>query len=149
MNQNKKILTGIIVTAFLIAAYFVIAKSVNVARVSVAPEDAAAKEVLCDVSVSNPRGIPLVKNGDLVIENADCQQQYVSNCARFGLFSDAGSLRLEAEGGLGSATDINVGEGSSQSYSLNWCGSKFTKTFKIRLFNENNENIQVKEVTLQ
>ena len=94
MNQNKKILTGVIVIAFLIAAYFVIAKSANVARVSVAPEDAAAKEVLCDVSISNPRGIPLVKNGDLVIENADCQQQYVSNCARFGLFSDAGSLRI-------------------------------------------------------
>lgn len=149
MNQNKKILTGVIVIAFLIAAYFVIAQQVNVARVSVMPEEAAAKEVSCDISISNPRGIPLIRNGDLVVENANCQQQYVSNCARFGLFVDTGALTLEASGGLGSATDVNVGEGSTQSYNLNWCGSKLTKVFKIKLFNSNNENIQTKEVTLQ
>lgn len=140
---------GIVVSVFLIAAYFVIAQQAGFVRKNVAPSEASAKEVSCDVNVANPRGIPLVKNGDLVIDSVNCQQQFVANCARFGIFSDKGSLRLEGEGGLGSATDISIGEGSSQSYTLSWCGSKLASSFKVKLYNENNENIHTKEVILR
>ena len=113
------------------------------------PDNVILKEVSCDATVTNPRGIPIVKNGDLVIESVNCVQQFVNSCARFGLFSDKGTLRLESEGGLGSATDVKIGEGSSQSYTLSWCGSKLARNFKLKLFNEDNQIIQTKEVTLQ
>ena len=140
---------GVVVFALLIAAYFVIAQQAGIKRKSVAPSEASAKEINCDISVVNPRGIPLVKNGDLVIDSVNCQQQFVANCARFGVFSDKGTLRLEGEGGLGSATDISISEGQSKSYSLSWCGSRLASLFKIKLFNEDNENIHTKEVTLR
>ena len=150
MVSKKKLITGAIIAAVLIAAYFVIAQVSMFQRTSVSsPDKTSLKEVSCDVIISNPRGLPLVKNGDLVIESADCIQQYVNNCARFGLFSDTGTIRLEAKGGLGSGTDISIGEGSSQIFTLNWCGSKLTKNFKLTLFNEENQNIQTKEVIVQ
>lgn len=134
---------AIIVYASILQPYFKFAKT------NIKPEDTTLKEVACSVVLANPRGIPLIKNGDLIVESAECQQQYVSNCGRFGVFSDTGTIKLEASGGLGSAIDVKIGEGSSQSYSLNWCGSKLTKSFKIKLFNGENENIQTKEVMLQ
>lgn len=148
--MKKNVIIGIVV--FAVAAIIVYAAVLQpffkFQKVNIRPEDTSIKEVVCDVSVVNPRGIPLFKNGDLVIESANCQQQYVSNCGRFGLFSDVGTLRLEAAGGLGTSTDVKIGEGSSQSYSLLWCGSKLTNSFNIKLFDENNNNIQAKEVKL-
>ena len=150
MTSKKKVITGVVIAAVLIAAYFVIAQASKFQRTNVSdPDEVNLKEVSCDITVTNPRGLPLVKDGDLVIESANCQQQYVSSCGRFGLFADAGTIRLSASGGLGSGTDVNIGEGSSQSYTLTWCGSKLTKNFKVELFNDNNEKLQTKEVVLQ
>ena len=150
--KKQYITYGIIALVVLVVigyAYPSIQAYFRYQKVNVSPEQAISKEVLCDVVVSNPRGIPLVKNGDLVIENINCQQQFVSNCGRFGFLSDKGTLKLEAGGGLGSATDIKISEGSSQSYSLNWCGSKLTTVFNVKLFDDGNNNIANKEVKLQ
>ena len=147
-NEKKLLLYAVGIVVFAIVVYAFVASTADFSRKSVAPDEASAKEVSCDITVSNPRGLPLVKNGDLTIESVNCQQQYVSNCARFGVFSDSGSLRLDAAGGLGSATEVKVSEGSSQSYSLSWCGSKLTTVFNTKLFNDNNEQIQSKEVKL-
>lgn len=150
MTSNKKIITAGIAVFLLVAVVYAYTNYAKTARVNVTnPDEVNLKEVVCDVSIFNPRGLPYVKNGDLVIESANCQQQYVNSCGRFGLFSDKGSLRLDASGGLGSAADVAVSEGSSQSYSLSWCGSKLTKKFSLKLFNVNNEQIGGKEVTLQ
>ena len=150
MTSKKKLMTGVIVAIVLIAAYFVIAQASKYQKTNVSsPDETNLKEVSCDVYVTNPRWVPLIKNGDLVIEAANCQQQYVNNCGRFSLFADTGTVRLSASGGLGSGTDVNIGEGSSQSYTLVWCGSKLTKDFKLELYNDNNEKLQTKEVKLQ
>ena len=148
--KNQKLIIGIAVALLAIGAVVALTNYGSFQRTQVTnPEQVTLKEVACDISVANPRGLPLVKNGDLIIESANCQQQYVKTCGRFGIFSDKGSLRLEGAGGLGSAVDMSISEGSSQSYSLNWCGSKLSKDFQIKIFNENNENIQTKEVKLQ
>lgn len=147
-TQKNKIIIGIVVFAVLVAGYFVIAQQAKIQKVDVAPEETTVKEISCDIGIFNPRGLPLVKNGDLNIESVNCQQQFVKNCGRFGLFSDKGSLRLEAMGGLGNVVDVAVSEGSSQSYTLNWCGSKLTKDFKVTLLNSNNEIIQERDVKL-
>ena len=133
----------------VIAGVYALTNYSKFQRVNVAnPEEVNLKEVVCDIDVKNPRGLPLVKNGDFTIETARCQQQYVNSCGRFGVFSDKGSLRLEASGGLGSAVDLKISEGAVESYSLSWCGSKLTNVFMLKLFNDNNENIQTKEVKL-
>lgn len=150
MGTEKKIIAiGAVIVILAIVGYFVVAQQLNAARVSVPPEQASAKDVKCEITVRNPIGIPLIKNGDLIIESVQCQQQFVANCARFGIFSDTGTLRIEADGGLGSAADVKVSEGSAQGYSLDWCGSKFTSNFKIKLFNDNNEILYTREVVLK
>lgn len=149
VKKNMIIIVTVIAIVSAIIVYPMISQQLKYKKVNVQPSETNLKEVACDVSVFNPRGLPLVRNGDLVIESATCQQQYVANCGRFGLFSDVGTLRLEAEGGLGSSEDVKVSEGSSQSYSLTWCGSKLTSVFKLKLLNDNNEQIQLKEVKLQ
>lgn len=148
--QQQKLIIEIVIAIVAISTVYAALNYVQFQRTQVTnPEEVSLKEVVCDINIANPRGLPIVKNGDLTIESANCQQQFVRTCGRFGVFSDTGSLRLEGSGGLGSGTDVRVSEGSSQSYSLNWCGSKLTKSFNIKLFNDNNENIQTKEVKLQ
>ena len=148
--KQKKIIIGIVIAVLVIAGVFALNNYAKFQRVNVAnPDEVNLKEVSCDVEVRNPRGLPLVKNGDLVIDSANCQHHYVNSCGRFGLFSDSGTIRLSASGGLGSGADVKISEGASQPYTLNWCGSKLTRDFTINLFNENNENIQSKEVKLQ
>lgn len=149
MAHKKMIVYGIIAVVALAIVYAAILQpALKFQKVNVKPEETSLKEVLCDAIVANPRGLPLVKNGDLIIESASCQQQYVANCGRFGLFADKGTLQLEAAGGLGSATDVSISEGSSQSYTLIWCGSKATRDFKLKLFDDNNGLLQTKEVSL-
>lgn len=148
--MNKKFIVYGIIAIFVVSlAYALLSKYSAFQRISVQPDDASAKDVICDVTVTNPRGIPLVKNGDLIIESASCRQQFVANCGRFGLFSDVGTLRLAADGGLGSSEDIRISEGATEEISLSWCGNKFTTKFDIKLYNDNNEEIQVKKVILQ
>ena len=150
MTKQKTIIYAVVGIIAVVAVYaMVLQPFFKYQKVNVNPEETTLKEVSCDIAIANPRGLPLIKYGDLVIESASCQQQYVSNCGRFGIFSDVGTIRLEAEGGLGSGADIKIAEGSSQSYTLGWCGSKLTKVFKAKLFNENNDNIQTKEIRLQ
>lgn len=150
MAKNKVL---VLVIAFVIAgivAYGLIWQQARFSRLDTTPEQASAKEVICDATITNPRGIPLFKNGDLVIEAASCKQQPVKNCARFfGVFSDTGALRIDGEGGLGSSVDVEISEGASQVYPLSWCGSKLTSKFTIKLVNDKNEELQKKEVTLQ
>ena len=147
--KQKAIIYIIVAIVAAIVIYAVAIQPVlKFQKVNVKPEETTLKEVSCDAVVTNPRGLPIVKNGDLVIESANCQQQYVANCGRFGIFADKGTLSLEAAGGLGSATDVSISEGSSQSYTLNWCGSKTTKLFKLKLFNDENALLQTKEVSL-
>ena len=147
MTKKKGLFIAIALIIGAVIAYAAVVQPfLKLQKVNVKPEDTNLKEVSCDILVTNPRGIPFVRDGDLIIEAASCQQQYVANCGRFGIFADVGTLRLESAGGLGSSTDVEISEGSTQSYTLVWCGAKTATSVKAKLFDENNGLLQTKEV---
>lgn len=149
MNKRNRLIIGIVAFALIaVAVYAYYITPLKTLRANVSPEAATAKEAVCEVLVTNPRGLPLVKNGDLVIESIQCKSQYVSSCARFGIFSDAGTLRLDGDGGIGSAEDLKISEGSTEGFSLGWCGSKITNTLKAKLYDGNNNLLQSKDVRI-
>lgn len=152
MKQEKYFKWGLIGIAIAIILYFaypIIATALIFSQASVSPETAKAKQVSCDVSIRNPFGLPIFKNGDLLIDSVNCQQQYVSFCGRFGVFSDSGDLKLSGTGGIGDAVSVNVYEGSSASYTLHWCGSVSTQSLTASLYNANGGKLYDKEVKLQ
>jgi len=149
MRKEKFIIGAAVAAVLFIAVAYAYIQVSKLQNSNVAPDAANAKTVLCDVSIHNPIGVPLVVNGDLYIESVNCQQQYVKNCGSFyGVFSDTGSLSISGTGGIGSSSDIAVGEISSKSSSLNWCGSTLTSSVKITLRDDSGNILQAKDVQL-
>ena len=147
MTKKKTIKYAIVAIQAVVIVYAAVFQPyLKFQKTNVNPDETNLKEASCDITVTNPRGIPFVKNGDLIIEAISCQQQYVANCGRFGVFSDVGTLTLEGAGGLGSSTDLKISEGSSTSYNLIWCGSKTINIIKAKLFDGNGGLLQTKEV---
>ena len=134
--RNKKMVFWLVgIAAFLIVGFVVAQPYLAQYNVQVDPNQASSKQVICQVQVKNPVGLPLVKNGDLIIESVNCQQYFVNFCApKFGFASDKGYLRISAPGGIGTSVDLDIGEGSSRMGELEWCGLKSTSDFKINLY---------------
>lgn len=150
MHKNKLVIEIIVAALFIGVFVYAYIKITEIENSNVAPEAAGAKIVSCDISVHNPFGVPIVRNGDLFIESANCQQQYVKNCGGiFGVFSDIGQLTLSGQGGVGSSISISVGETSSKQATLTWCGTTLARSVKVTLRDDNNNILQTKDVTLQ
>lgn len=149
--KYQKIVIGVVVFAVLaFAVYAYVLPIFAQSNVEVTQDSANSQLVTCNVQVKNPAGLPFgIKNGDLVIENIDCNKIYVRTCAgAFGVWSDKGDLTVKGDGGQGTSSKLNIDEGSSSVSQLKWCGSKVTRKVSIILSDENNNQLSVKDYTI-
>ena len=148
--KNKKLIVGIVIFAVLaFVAYAYIVPTFRQSNVEVTQQQSNSQLVTCNVVIKNPIGLPLVKDGDLTIESMNCGRVFVRSCIGvFGFASDIGTVSLKGDGGQGTSSKMKVSEGTSDLTQLKWCGSKVTSKVSAIVYNENNEQLYVKDYTL-
>ena len=150
MNKEKKIITGIVVFALVsFFAYAFVIPLLKQENTEVDANNANSKLVTCNIIVKNPVGLPLIKDGDLIIENIICESIYVRSCIGvFGFVSDKGTVMLKGDGGQGSSVSIDIDEGASDSIQLKWCGSKSAQKVTAIVSDKDNNQLYSKNFAL-
>ena len=148
--KEKKLIIGIVIFAILaFISYAFIVPLISQSNVEVTPDSANSRLVNCNIIVKNPIGIPLVKDGDLIIENINCDNIYVKSCIGvFGFASDIGTLTLSGDGGQGTSEKLNINEGTSDNVRLSWCGSKLTQKVVVTLRDDKNNQLYSKDYAI-
>jgi len=148
--KQKNLIIGVAlfaVMAFITYAY--VLPIIKQSNFEVTGEQSNSQLVTCNIVIKNPAGIPIVKDGDLIIEGMNCQRTFVRNCiGTFGIFSDKGTVALKGNGGSGSAANVDINEGSSNVVQLKWCGSKMTQKVSTVLSDINGNQLYVKDYIL-
>lgn len=101
--------------------------------------------ITCDVTLTNPIGIPLILNGDVHITNLICQNE--GKCpliSTFSIISDSGNLQLLMSDGVKQTKSYNILESKSSTLQLKVCSDSVSG--KVKVFDANNNIIDQRDV---